>query len=599
MAEKQTVLAIILKATDAASKVFTKIDKKVAKLGKSVASVGAKMSKAITAPFLAAVAGSVAAAGKFDRSMSNISTLVDTNVESMDAMGRAVLKMSTDSGEAAVPLEDMAGALYDIRSAGVDASDAMRVLSKAGKLSVAGLGTTAQAANIGTWAINAFGLRGEEAERAFNTFFTTVKMGKTNLSELSQGFGSVAGIVASNNIELDEFMAITAALTTTGLKASEAYTQQKAVLSGLTRVTKDTRKVFRRLGVKDFPELVKKSGGFQAAINKVSGAVKGNKGELLKLLGSTEALNAVLAITGEQGAAATAALAEMRSGADNLGEAFDKQNKTGAAAMQRLKNSVNVAAISLGKVLAPVAAKVAAIVTKMANAFAALDDDTKEVIVTIAAVAAVVGPLVLITGKLITATIAIKGAVLGAAAAFSALSGASAGAGDAMSDAAGKAGKLSKVGRFAKMAGGLAAAATVGWELGRALDNALGLSDKLAGVNRKPRTEYEGGKALGFSDEKLARLGIVSAESQAEKRRKASEVRTFGRELTPQELAERREKSMALSAARAASAAGAPGQPGQSGTVKVQFENVPRGTRVTQTAGDPIDLSVGRQLAAP
>lgn len=591
MASK-TELSIILKAVDAFSDVLSKADKKIQKLGKDLASAGKKMSAGITLPLVAMAGASVKAASTFETGMGNVATLIDENVESMEEMSAAVLKMSTANDQAAVPLGDMTSALYDIRSSGIAASDAMATLSNAGKLAVAGLSTTKEATNLGTSAINAFGLAGKEADRAFNTLFTGVKFGKTTVSEMAQGFGGVAGTVAANNIELDEFVAITAALTTTGLKASEAYTQQRAVISGLTRVTKSSRKVFRKLGAKDFPDLVKKSGGFQAAIVKISEAVKGNQGKLLELLGSTEALNAVIAITGKQGKTATDALNEMRSGADNLSEAFDKQNKTAAAGLQRTKNAINAAAISLGKILAPIAAKVSGIIASMARAFESLDADTKETIVTIAAVAAVIGPLVFIGGKLVTTVIAIKAAVLGAAAAFKVLRGGATGAAEAIEGAANKTGKLSgALGKFGA-ASALLGAAAAGWELGRALDNALGLSDKLAG--KEGPEDIRETAALFLSPEQRQRIGLETADELAVKKRKAAEVQAFGRELSPVELAERRRQSDALSLAR-----GAQGAPGASGTVRIEIPSVPAGTRVTQTEGDSVDLQVGRQLAIP
>lgn len=607
----KTEHSIILTAFDKTRGAVLKAHKNVTKMAKAVQSAGKAMSIGLTAPLVAAAGASLKAASTFEKGMSNVSTLIDTNVESMEEMRKAVLEMSTATDQAAVPLEDMTGALFDIRSAGVKAGDAMNVLSSAAKLGVAGLGSTKQAADLGTSAINAFGLEGAEATRVFNTFFTATKKGKTTISELSQGFGGVAGTVAANNIELDEFVAITAALTTTGLKASEAYTQQKAVISGLTRVTKDSRKVFRKLGAKDFPDLVKKSGGFQAAIEKISAAVGGNQGKLLKLLGSTEALNAVIAITGKQGATATEALNEMRSGVDNLGEAFEKQNKTSAASLQRTKNAINKAAISLGKILGPIASKVAGIIEDMANAFDALDDDTKEFIVTVGAVVAIMGPLLIIGGKVVTGFIAIKGAVVGATAAFKAMRATS----DAASTSLGNASK--SAGRLRGMMGGLTAATAAfaaGWQIGTWIDDATGLSDKLAGISKKPLTEFEKARSRwggAFSEEELAAGGVVSRERMATERRKAAERKAFGRELTPEELAERRRQSLALSrqaaerraegmvTAGAAGMPGAPGEPGRGGTVKIEVANLPQGSKVRQTSGQPLDIQVGRQLAIP
>lgn len=597
MASK-TELAIILKAHDETASAFAKANASIAKMGKKVAAVGKKMTAGFTLPFVAAGAASLQAASKFEKGMSNVSTLIDTNVESMDDMSRAVLEMSTATDQAAVPMEDYTGALFDIRSANVSAADSMGVLSQSAKLGVAALGSTKQAANLGTSAINAFGLKGEDATRAFNTFFNTAKAGKTTVAELSQGFGGVAGIVAENNVSLEEFMAITAVLTRSGLKASETYTQQKAILSGLTRTTKESTKVFRKLGVKDLPGAIKKFGGLQGAVVAVSGAVDGNKGKLLKLLGSTEALNAALVLTSEQGSDVANVLADMKAGTNDLEVAFQKQNKTAAAGMQRTRNSINRAAISLGKILGPVASKVADIITSVADAFESLDDDTKEYIVTIGAVVATLGPLLIIGGKMVTGFLAIKGAVVGATAAFKAMRAGSDATGASMAAASGKAsGLLGKLGKFAGVAGSLALAAEAGWEIGKALDNATGASDKLSDALIS---------VAGVGTSSAAEKGMFALQQRiAATKRRTEELFAFGRTLSPKELAERRAKSLELSrqmgerraAESLVGAPGAAGQGGQGGVVKVQFDNMPAGARVRQTEGAPVDVQVGRQLA--
>jgi len=61
--------------------------------------------------------------------------------------------------------------------------------------------------------------------------FRTVKAGKTTISELAQGFGAVVPVVAQSKIKLDEYLASVAALTTSGLPASQAQTQIRAAIA--------------------------------------------------------------------------------------------------------------------------------------------------------------------------------------------------------------------------------------------------------------------------------------------------------------------------------------------------------------------------------
>ena len=262
-------------------------EKQAKNLDRALAQTSKNMRKSFdnmaNASFIAAgafAALSVKSAADFEQGMNNVATLIDTNVESLDEMKKGVLDIAKDSPKA---IGDLTDALYNIRSAGMSADEQFNVLKGSEKLAVAGLATTAEAVDIATSAINAFGLKGEEANGVYDMFFKAVKFGKTNVAEFAQGFGAVAGVVASADIDLKEYTASVAAMTTTGVKASIAHTQLKAVIAGLSRNSKEQNKVFKELGAKSFKDLIAKSGGMVQALEKVKKAVGGDEPQIIKL----------------------------------------------------------------------------------------------------------------------------------------------------------------------------------------------------------------------------------------------------------------------------------------------------------------------------
>lgn len=404
MAEKKVPLSIVLRMVDKATadlKAFDdKIGKTLGKISKSVVSVGKTMSTHLTLPIVGGFALATRSLMSFEKGMASVSTLIDSSKEDINAMGDAVLAISRRTP---VALEDLTGALFDARSAGVSAADQFTVLEQSARLAVAGLGTTNEAVDLVTSALNAFKPTGEDAVKLYDTIFKATAFGKMTIAGLSRGFGSVAGTVAASNIKLDEYLASVAALTTTGLPASEAHTQLRAVIAGLTRTTDKSRIVFRKLGAKDFKDLIAKSGGLVPALTRVNTLLKGNSSMLLELMGSTEALNAVIGLTGGQADVFNRALTDMRTGVNAVDVAFDKQNKTMAARMARTKNALSSVAITVGKILTPALEKLAGWLQRATEWFQKLDPSTKEWLVTIAAIAALVGPAVIVVGKLIAA----------------------------------------------------------------------------------------------------------------------------------------------------------------------------------------------------
>lgn len=378
----------------------TSLERTLGRVSKAATKIGQSLSLYVSAPLVAAGAASYKIASDFSKNMSNISTLVDTSKVSMARMSKEVIALGRKTP---VPLNELSGALYGIYSAGFKADEAMNTLKGSAQLAVAGLGTTAQAADLVAGTINSFGLEGKEAARVYDVVFKTVKNGITTISKLSQGFGAVAGTVAANNIAFDEYFASVSALTSTTLPAAVAHTQLRAIIAGLTRETKESKAIFDAYGVKTFPELIKKAGGFVNALKLVSASVGGSQAALLKLVGSTEALNAVIGLTGNQNKAFTDTLNDMRNGAELVTGAFNKQNKEVWAVQQRMKNAIDQIAIAIGTILTPMIEKIATWVNSLADAFSKLDPYMQQFIVAGGAIAIVLGPILLVVGKLVKA----------------------------------------------------------------------------------------------------------------------------------------------------------------------------------------------------
>lgn len=377
-------LNLILKATDGLSsvvksaceqsdKAFDDLNKKLEDTSKKFEDAGKK-----AAVFGGALVGISAAnlkfAGDFEQGMNNVSTLIDTNSENLGEMSDEILKMAKNSPKA---INDLTDGLYSIRSAGISAEEQFNVLHGSEMLAVSGLASTSEAVDIATSAINAFNLKGDEANKIYDMFFKVVKYGKTNVSQFAQGFGSVAGVVASAGIQLDEYSASIAAMTTSGVQASIAHTQVKAAIAGLSRGSKEQMEVFNKLGVKSFAQLVKKSGGMVNAFGKINKAVGGNQSKLIQLVGSVEAYNAILSLTGANNKVYRQTLEDMRNGGDSLSEAYAKQTDGLNNQMAIIKNNFQALSIEFGTALVPVIKAAGKAIKGVSNVLSSMPDGLK------------------------------------------------------------------------------------------------------------------------------------------------------------------------------------------------------------------------------
>ena len=369
---------VIRDAVTKSNEQFDKMKNKIQDISRDMDKIG-KSATVMGGIALGVSAANLKMAADFEKQMANVSTLIDTNVENFSAMKDEVLEIAKRTP---VALDGLTSALYDIRSAGISADMQFQVLEKSAQLGMTGLGSTSEAVDLVTSSLNAFQLQGEKAEKVYDTIFKTVKFGKTTISGIAQGFGSVAGTVAAAGIELDDYMAAVAALTTTGQPAAQAHHQLKAAIAGMTRESDDAKKVFQQLGVHSFKELIQKSGGMVNAFKAIADKVQGNDSAILSVFGSTMAFNAVMGLTTKQAQAYVDTLDSMRNGASLIDEGYQKQLNTEHAQMQRLKNLTQTVAIELGEALAPAFRKVIDFAQMLVNWFSKLPKGVKSFIAT-------------------------------------------------------------------------------------------------------------------------------------------------------------------------------------------------------------------------
>lgn len=287
---------------------------------------------------------------KFEKAMANVDTTIDSTPGLIKAMGDSVLEMSK---RVPVPLSQLTEALYDVVSAGIESKNAMYVLEQSSKLAVAGLGTSKEGVDVITSSLNAFNIKAEESANIANMVFKAVKYGKTTVSGLAESFGSSAALVKNSNVTLQEYLATTATLTTTGMTASRAQTQVASAVTALIKPSKAMQAILDSLGAKSIPEFIKKNGGLVNTMKIVGD--RANKMGILtsKAFGRKEGFSAMLSLLGPLKNKYLEVMGDMVGGTDSMTQAFEKQQRTVSAGAQRMKNSLTVLAVKMGQEVIP------------------------------------------------------------------------------------------------------------------------------------------------------------------------------------------------------------------------------------------------------
>lgn len=148
-------------------------------------------------------------------------------------------------------------ALKDLASAGFGVDQAIGALPGIVNLATAEQMDLAEASNIVTKSLGAFGLASDDAAvQSANLVRITDAMGKaagvskTGMTELFEAVKEGGPIATGAGIAMEELLALTAGLAESGIEASVAGTTLKNMVSTLSAPTKEASEVFQELGVK-------------------------------------------------------------------------------------------------------------------------------------------------------------------------------------------------------------------------------------------------------------------------------------------------------------------------------------------------------------
>jgi len=283
----------------------------------------------------------------FEASVANVATLGVPNVQ---ALGEEVLRLSTEIGQ---PIENISNGLYEVVSAGVDASNQIMVLEASAQAAKAGLAETTDALNLGAAVIKGYGKEWTDFTAIMDLAFTTVNLGQTTFDQLAASAGQVIPIFAALDISVNELFGAFATLTGVTGSTSEVATQLKAVATELARPTQELVELIQAQGFASVEAAVKAQ-GLAGILEIVGEATEGSAAKMNEYFSSVEAVNALLALTTSQFETFREKTEAMAGSAGAMTEAFGIANDTIESQLQLLRNQFDAAMIRAVEVLRPV-----------------------------------------------------------------------------------------------------------------------------------------------------------------------------------------------------------------------------------------------------
>jgi len=252
----------------------------------------------------------------FETAFAEINTILPKVQRNSEALKKSLISLSGEFGRSQ---QEQAKAFYQIISSGAATGErAVKLLTQANVLATGGLGDVKSSVDILTDIINIYGAENITAAEAADSLFTTVRLGKTTISELTATIGEVLPSAQKLGIGLDDIGAALATMTTQGLTTNQRVTQLQSIFTALFKNSGSAAAKFGKdIGDAFSLKAIREKGLKQFMID-LQIATKGNEKTLSALLGRKEALNGFFALTGR--------------GAESLGKNLEGMtSKTGAA----------------------------------------------------------------------------------------------------------------------------------------------------------------------------------------------------------------------------------------------------------------------------
>lgn len=368
-------------------------------LGKSVSNLGASMTTRLTLPIVGLGAVAVKTAADFDSAFTQMQTLAGVSASEIDGLKESVLGLSGETGKAP---QELAEALYFIRSSGLSGKAALDALEMSAKGAAAGLGSTIQVADAVTSAINGYGAANLSAAEATDVLVKTAQEGKAEASELAPQFGRLVPIAAELGISFDQVGGALAYLTRASGDASLASTQLSGILSKLLSPGVEGESALNEIGssLEELRAEVEEK-GLQPALINLKKRLEDNGLELRNFSADQQFLQGALQLTGDGADDAAKVFASLADSTGATDEAFGKWAESMGAKNAKAFAQFQIALIRLGDLLAPIAADVLAFAASAVQAFGELPGPLQKAAVAALALLAAVGPLTTVAGKMI------------------------------------------------------------------------------------------------------------------------------------------------------------------------------------------------------
>lgn len=260
--EKQVKIIISASAAQALSQ-FKQVEtglQNIDQQGKKASGIGDKLKAGLQVAGLttgiaavgAAFVGVVRSGLDFDASMNTLQAVSGASASKMGEVSEKAKALGNDLDLPGASASDAAEAMTELAKGGLSVDQAMAAAKGTLTLAAAAQISGAQAAEIQSSALNAFGLSADNAARVSDVLANTANQSAGTIQDFAAGMQQSATVAHQYGISLEDNATALGLFANAGIKGSDAGTSFKTMLMALASPTEQQSKALEELGVKAF-----------------------------------------------------------------------------------------------------------------------------------------------------------------------------------------------------------------------------------------------------------------------------------------------------------------------------------------------------------
>ena len=375
---------------------------KLQTVGDTISGVGTKLLP-VTGAVVAAGTASVKTAADFESAMSKVSAVSGATGSDLDALSAKAREMGSKTKFSA---SEAAEAMNYMAMAGWKTEDMLGGIEGVMNLAAASGEDLATTSDIVTDALTAFGLSASDSGHFADVLAAASSNANTNVSMMGETFKYCAPIAGSLGLSVEDTAEAIGLMANAGIKSTQAGTSLRTIMTNLSGDVKICGSSIGEVTV-----ATTNADGSMRDLSDIladcrtafAGLTESEKASAAESLVGKNAMSGFLALMN-----ASDADVEKLSGAiDGCNGAAqsmaDTMNDNLEGQLTILKSQLQELAISFGEILLPAVKNIVSFLQGFIDVLNSMPDGVKETIVTIALIAAAIGPVLIIVGKVISA----------------------------------------------------------------------------------------------------------------------------------------------------------------------------------------------------